>query len=183
MLTTILSVLYVLSYIAVLGACLIACRTDVLSFKIPNKICLAALIATVVGLVAAFGYAAEGQLVFHISSHIASGVLVFLVTTVLFMLRLFGAGDAKFLSILAFWIPINLLTVFLFVMSLIGGVIALATLVLRRVKPLSAPPAGSWMDAAQKGEGRVPYGVAIGAGFILTTLVWGMWDLLKFINL
>jgi prepilin peptidase CpaA len=183
MTSILISSVYVLSYCIVLGVCLAACWTDFKSFRIPNKLCLIALIASVCGIGAAFAYGAAAGHDLPIISHLISGVVVFVVTAVLFVSRLFGAGDAKLLSILAFWIPIKFLSVFLFMMSLIGGGIAIATLIMRRWKPFSAPLPGSWIDTAQKGEGRVPYGLAIGAGFIIATLFWGMWDPLRFINL
>lgn len=80
---------------------------------------------------------------------------VFALFVCLFALGLMGGGDVKMIGALALWVPLSSITAMLIVMSLLGGVIAAAMLVDRRVRRDPRPP-------------EVPYGVAIACAAMLT---------------
>lgn len=177
--------LYTFGLMITLGAVVLAAATDVRSFRIPNM--ATALVLFGFGL-AYLGVALVSRetghmpLLHDIRSHLAAGGVMFLLTLVLFLTRSIGAGDAKFASALALWPGLLGLTLFVFYMSLIGGVMGVATVMLRKFKPFPALPAGNWLSAAQAGENRIPYGLAIGLGFVLTGVVLGLFDITAIIN-
>ncbi|MFA7430338.1 MAG: prepilin peptidase [Rhodospirillaceae bacterium] len=103
--------------------------------------------------------------------HLGAGAAVLTVGAVLFALRKMGGGDVKLAAACALWMG-PLTPVFLLIMAVLGGVVALGLLFARRFAPvvLSAlpnPGAVTLPRALLPGE-AVPYGVAIAAaGLIL----------------
>jgi prepilin peptidase CpaA len=79
----------------------------------------------------------------------------------LFAANFMGGGDAKLMSAVALWAGQGLVLMFLFVMTMAGGVLAIAMLVRQRFAPAAA--------AAAVGGGTtgLPYGVAIAAGGLM----------------
>lgn len=53
---------------------------------------------------------------------------------------------------------------FLFVVTLIGAVLAITGLAIRRLKPFKDARAGSWVARLQGGEAVVAYGIPIACG-------------------
>ncbi len=99
-------------------------------------------------------------------SHILAAVMIFIITYALFFFKLFGGGDAKLLSALALWVGLSGLIPLLFAMAMMGAVLSISTLALRQWKPVKNPTKDSWIEKAQNGENKVPYGVAIFVGAV-----------------
>jgi prepilin peptidase CpaA len=176
--------LYTFGLMITLGAAVLAAYSDVRSFKIPNM----ATILVVLGFAVAYSgiMLLPPDTEWHFGSigwHLASAGIFFLITLILFATGSIGAGDAKFASALALWPGLMGLTLYVFYMSLIGGLMGLMTLMLRKWKPLRAPPSGTWLAAAQEGHNRIPYGLAIALGFVLTSWVQGYFDITGIIKL
>lgn len=135
-----------------------ACLSDARSLRIPNLYSVAVL--------AAFGvaYLSAPENFQPLWNHFLALAIIFAVTYLMFMAGMMGGGDSKFASALAIWIAAKGVMVFVFWMAVMGGVIGLLTLWMRKKKPFCNPPAGSWMEAAQKGENKIPYGIAISFG-------------------
>jgi prepilin peptidase CpaA len=131
------------------AALLDAAQGDLRSFRIPNRVPLA-LLAAFVPAALAGGLSGHEWLL-----HLGTGVMCFMVATVLFSLGVWGGGDAKLVPAVALWVGPVALPRFLLVMALVGGLVALAALVGRRAE------AGSLRSALR---GHVPYGIAIAAG-------------------
>lgn len=91
--------------------------------------------------------------------HLATGLGLFAAAFALFALRALGGGDVKLVGAVGLWIGPHLLPVFLLVMGLLGGLVALLLLILR---PLATRwlPAERCPPALQHGAG-IPYGLAI----------------------
>lgn len=96
--------------------------------------------------------------------HVAGLILAFALTYPLWALRMgLGTGDAKFLMGVgalrgvSFFIPAALLG------SIIGGVLALILIVLRRLDPPETQQAGRLRQMMMS---RIPYGVALALGVI-----------------
>jgi prepilin peptidase CpaA len=106
-------------------------------------------------------------------SHLLAALVVFLITAVMFALKSIGAADSKLATAFAVWVGIKGLPAFLFYMTLAGGLLALATLALKKWKPFKNAPAGSWLARAQAGESNVPYGIAISMGGLASFLYLG----------
>ena len=142
--------------------------SDARRFELPNGLSLALLGGF--ALLAAIEPLAWSQ----IRWHLATGVVVFLVGLALFAGHLFGGGDVKLLSAVALWLGPERFFFFLLLMSLSGGILALALLLFRR---LPLPPLfcrWRWLGQLHARAGEVPYGVAMGiAGLALQAGVLG----------
>lgn len=100
-------------------------------------------------------------------SHLLSGGIMLAATYALFHFKIIGGGDSKLLSVFALWVGLNGLMSLLFFMSLIGGVLGVATLLLKKYKPVKKPLKNSWVAKAQGGDQAVPYGIAIFIGALM----------------
>lgn len=102
--------------------------------------------------------------------HVGIGAAVFVVGAVLFSFGLFGGGDVKMLAALSLWMGLGLLADFLLLVGVIGGVLGLLLIVLRRY---AGPVEKAWtrtgirFPAALAAGKNVPYGLAIGAAALI----------------
>ncbi|WP_207461712.1 prepilin peptidase [Azospirillum sp. SYSU D00513] len=146
--------------LTVLAASLaVAMVSDLRTMEIPDGVSVALVAAFLVGGLA--GGAAWTVLL----AHAGAGLAVFLAGVLLHRAGLWGGGDVKLGAVLALWFGWGALPAWGLAVSLIGGVLTLALLALRR-RPLTAG-APSWLARlATPGEG-VPYGVAIGGGALV----------------
>lgn len=87
-----------------------------------------------------------------VAAQLGLAATVFGLFAAAFAAGLMGGGDVKLIGALALWFPPSVLFQFLLMMSLIGGGVAAAMLVQRKLK---------------SGEVEVPYGVAIAAAGLL----------------
>ena len=160
--------IYILCVVAVLGFGLLCAVSDLRGMRIPNV--YPALIAG--AFVVAYGAAllADQRVLGHWQGHAVAAALMMLVTFCMYLARMLGAGDSKMASAFALWTGLKGLMVFLFYMALAGGLIAVAALVIGRLRPVKNPRPGSWIDRVQNGERVVPYGVAIFAGVCVAFL-------------
>lgn len=153
----ILALCLILLFITTLACCV----SDFLRLRIPNVYVLVVLGLFVVGFIASpdsFGVWWE-----HVGA-----MLVFLVLTyVMFAFGMLGAGDAKYGAALALWVGLPGLFPFAFFMAMVGGVLGLFSLLLRKYRPFKNPPAGGWVATVQDGGNAVPYGIALSIG------LWG----------
>lgn len=110
---------------------------------------------------------------YSLSSHLMSALIIFIITAVLFALKVLGAADSKLSTAFAFWSGISGLPAFLFYMTLAGGLIGLAAIALSKWKPFKSPKPEGWIARVQAGENKVPYGVAILCGALACFLNLG----------
>jgi len=130
--------------LCVLAALLIAAAiTDIRSRIISNRLniaiaCLAPLYWVASGLPAWPDMALQ----------VALGAGVLGLFAFLFALGMMGGGDVKLLAAVALWFPWQALVVLLVIMSLLGGVVTLITVIHHRM-------------SKRAGQPEIPYGVAI----------------------
>ncbi|MEM7768586.1 MAG: prepilin peptidase [Pseudomonadota bacterium] len=139
-----------------LSLCLYAALNDIATLTIPNWLNLSLV---VLGLAALFiagpGFEAT---VWHVTVALAALAISF----VLFMLGVWGGGDAKMVPAVLLWIgPAGVLP-FATWMVVSGGVLALILIVARRALPAERHPR-FFAESLKPGAGA-PYGVAIAAG-------------------
>jgi len=77
-----------------------------------------------------------------------------------------GGGDAKLIPAVALWAGPGTLAAFLFVTAVTGGLIALAMIAVRRLRPASGGTGESQAGATAL-QGGVPYGFAIAVGGLI----------------
>lgn len=109
----------------------------------------------------------------NIYSHVAAGVVIFIVTATMFGLKTIGAADSKLCTAYAFWAGILGLPAFLFYMTVVGGLIGLSAIALRKWQPVKNPVPGGWIARVQAGENKVPYGIAIVSGALVSFVQLG----------
>jgi prepilin peptidase CpaA len=130
---------------------------DLASFTIPNSLNLAlfaafAVFAGVVGL----SLGAAGW-------HLLAGLLGLAVGFTLFALGWIGGGDAKLFAAVALWLGFADMMTYALVVSISGGALTLAILVLRQW-PLPALLARqAWLLHLHDERSGIPYGVALAA--------------------
>lgn len=168
---------FLFGVLVTLGFCILAAMSDFRGFKIPNYVSL--FIAGTFGVAyAVLTLTEQREFVFmSITSHLGAAALTFVVTGALFALKQLGAGDSKFATAVSLWFGLSGLVPFLFYMALSGGIIGVASLLLRKYKPLKSPPAGSWPAKAQEGSPSVPYGIAIAIGTLAAFFFQGYFSL------
>ena len=125
---------------------IVAAAIDVRTFTISNRLNL------IVALLAPLYWLAVGLPLWPdaaVQFGVAAGVFVLLAGA--FYIGMMGGGDVKLAAALALWFPPASTLLFLVLMSLAGGVLTLALMVVHRVR-------------ARAGKPAIPYGVAIAFG-------------------
>jgi prepilin peptidase CpaA len=146
-----------------------AAAMDLLTMTIPNRISLV--------LIAAFAAAvpfADVTWADLALKHVGIGAAVLAVGIGLFSLGWMGGGDVKLMASAALWLGYDHLGTFLFGVSLLGGLLALAVLVYRRYVPEALVASSVWAARLHKQGGGIPYGIAI-AGAALAVYPSTQW--------
>ncbi len=166
--------IYTCSVLAALGCLLWACKTDLFSMTIPNRIPL-----LLVGLFIPAYLSGAGEGFLHWKAHLAAVAMMFAVTFIMFALKVWGAGDSKLATAIALWIGLKGLATFLTVMALSGLGLVAFSFVIRKIKfKPGLFPEQSWMARLQAGEKSLPYGIAIVVGGLAAFIDRGYFDLL-----
>lgn len=168
--------IYDFAVIVALGLLVFACVTDFLTMTIPNWISVAIL--------SAFGVAFGAATLIHLPAFeswkmhgMALGAM-FILTFIMFMCRVWGAGDSKLASAVALWIGLKGFMTFLLVMSFTGvGLVALYFILRKTRIDFSALGEQSWPLRIRAGERTIPYGIAIAFGALCTFVQLGYLDL------
>ena len=140
---------------------------DLLTMTIPNRISLALIAAFLICAVLA-GLSLE-----QIMMHLACGGLILAIGIGMFAAKLLGGGDAKLMAASAIWVGPDNLMIYFLVISILGGVLALALLAYRRF-PAQSLALPDWALKLHAPGSSMPYGVAIAAAalWIYPQTVW-----------
>ena len=145
--------------IAFFCLCIQAGIKDTLTFKIPNWMNATFVILFVpAAFAASIGWQAAGI-------HLLVGMAALVISFGLFSFNLFGGGDAKMIPGVLLWIGPAGVMHFLFGMVLVGGLLGLVLLIVRKAVPAEVAPGFAQKILSQKKD--IPYGVAIAAGAFL----------------
>lgn len=134
-----------------------AAATDLLTFKIPNRISL----ALIAGFLVVAPLSGMSWTTFFL--HVATFAAVLAVGFALFSAGLFGGGDAKLLAAAALWVGYDSMPMYAAMVAICGGVLAVALLLFRR---LPLPPVlmqHAWIERLHSRESGMPYGIALAA--------------------
>ncbi len=162
MLLVILSVYYICLLVSCLSG-LAAALSDFRGMKIPNILSVIIILAFFTAKTAV-SVSGTDPVFSSFISHILSGIVMFGLTYMLFAFGAMGAGDSKLLTAYGFWFGLNGLPVFVFYVTMIGAVLALAALVVMRMPIPSGLPEESWLARIRARERVVAYGIAISFG-------------------
>lgn len=144
--------------LAFAGLLLFAAAHDVATMTIPNWVSI-----TIAGLFLPAA-AIAGLSMEAVGIHLLIGAIGLIVTIGLFMLGVFGGGDAKLLAAVSLWAGPAGLSPMILGVALVGGLLAATVLLARRLVPVETAPAFI-RKPLQDGAG-VPYAVAISAGVL-----------------
>ena len=138
-----------------------AAATDLITMTVPNRIVLA--------LVAGFFVTAPlaGLNWSDIGVHIAVACAALIVGFALFAPGWIGGGDAKLFAATALWLGPNFLLDYSLSAALIGGVLTLFVLCMRRLPLPSALNDQGWLLKLHDTKEGVPYGIALAASGLL----------------
>ena len=141
-----------------------AAVSDVVGYVIPNS-----LVVAVVGLFVAIALVHTPDVGWF--GHLVAAILVLKIGLVLFRYRLMGGGDVKLWAACALWVGLDLLTVQLVYVTMIGVVLALMLALIRMAVAFGAQfvpgGTGAGLPRILRRGAPVPYGVAIAAGTLL----------------
>lgn len=178
-------VIFLFSVIVASALAGIAATHDWRGLKIPNMYA--------VGIAGLFGFCYSvlslmdqpNTFFMAIQSHLLSFFIVFIVTFIMYSLRLLGAGDSKLAAAMALWVATPGLPAFLFYTTCAGGILAVCALSLRKVKHVPAVLNNGWVTQLRDGKSDLPYGLALACGFVATLVYRGAFSsatLLSFLN-
>jgi prepilin peptidase CpaA len=146
-----------------------AAFSDLFTMTISNLVSIA-LVAAFFALAFLFGLPYQ-----EIGMHLACGLAVLALTFFLFTRSWIGGGDAKLASATALWLGFDHLLDFGLYAALMGGVLTVGILLLRRWPLPSVLRAREWIVRLHDRGNGVPYGIALAlAGIMLypETAIW-----------
>lgn len=161
-------------FVCATGLLVLSARSDWKGMTIPNSYAIGLVGLFLIGVVMPHDVFNGIQLI----PGLAGGVLVFVVTLILYAGNAMGGGDTKMAGATALLVGIGYIGIFLLVMALTGGALAVYALLTRKhgEKLLPASPVpGTWLAQLKEGQNKVPYGLAIAAGGIFALA--GKWVL------
>ncbi|NQV98350.1 MAG: prepilin peptidase [Rhodospirillales bacterium] len=137
--------------------------SDIRTLEIANWI-------SIVLVLAYLPAALNADLIFsQIAVHYGVALVVFMGSIALYALKLFGGGDVKFLAAVALWVPWHDLGSFLFLVALLGGLLAIVIWITAKLPSLAMVRRKlTWIGTDHLHRQSIPYGVAIaGAGLMV----------------
>lgn len=139
------------------GLLLWTAYSDYSTYRIPNRLVLA-----VAALYPAYVFANFSN-VNLIGGVVTAGVLLG-ICFLLYVKGWTGAGDAKLFAAVGLWAGPDLVVPFVFITTLVGGLISLLVMIRRYFEPLAVERGSPLMRILPVLSVHVPYGVAISAG-------------------
>ena len=134
---------------------------DVLSLRIPNRLCIALLVLF-------FPLAwAIGMPAWLLGVHVATSVVVLLIGYGLFSAGIFGAGDAKLMAAAALWLGLPCTLLLILYTALAGGMLAAVSGLLYVLSFEVGQRSASIDGMLTRLKPDVPYGFAIAAGSLV----------------
>lgn len=150
------------------GCLVVAMATDVIRLEIPDTVSIVLLVVGSLLLVA------HQPDLMVLLSHFGAAFLCFAIGAGLFFLGVWGGGDVKLLAAVSLWTGFSGLPVYVYWVGVLGGVLGLVILALRRL-PAAWVQQPSWLARLHTPEQGVPYGVALGgAGLWLIDRIVGI---------
>lgn len=140
---------------------LTAAYRDALTMTIPNWVSVMVLL----GFFLVVPFVWEGWPVF--GEHVLVGISVFLFGFALFAFGWLGGGDAKLMAATSFWWQWPDLLLYVAYTTLAGGALAVFILFGRQFLPARILTA-EWLHRLIKDETRMPYGLALAFGAMVT---------------
>ena len=159
-------------FVALIGAGW-AAISDIRYLKIPNAVSVLGIAGFALSYIAVV-LSGQDSVFSNLSGHLISAGIVFMITLILYVFKLFGAGDAKMASAYALWFSLYNLPGYLVTMTLIGGLLGVVSLIFKKAPVEKLEEKSVWIAGVRKGESSVPYGVAIAVSVVITFVTSGL---------
>jgi len=142
-----------------------AAYSDLTSFTLSNRLCLSVALLYPVFLFALY-LDGHGLVWPDILLSLAIAAVIFILLATLFAFNVMGGGDVKLIPAVALWAGPGHMLGYLFIMALLGGVIAAMILARNRIKASKYLKSSEIINLsmAQQEESAVPYGAGIAGG-------------------
>lgn len=148
--------------------------SDIMSMTIANRVPLLLLgVFLVVAPLTGMAWADIGM-------HLAAGGVLLAITFAMFALGGMGGGDAKLIAASAVWMGFGMpLMQYLLTSAVLGGMLTLAILTFRSSALSHITSQNMFLRNFSKDAGGVPYGIALGAGGLMTfpsspLMIWAL---------
>jgi prepilin peptidase CpaA len=151
--------LFALAFFPTLMA--LSASMDLLTFTIPNRICVALALGYVV-FAALLGVPAVNILL-----NVSCGLAILVITFAMFNFGLIGGGDAKLAAATAAWLGWAAILDYGLAAALFGGVLTLILLGARTVPLPAALARIDWLARLHNASAGVPYGIALAAAGLM----------------
>lgn len=146
-----------------------AAFSDLLTMTIPNRVSLL-LVAGFVAMALLTGMPLK-----TFGLHIAAGIVVLAITFSLFAAGWIGGGDAKLAAATGLWCGFGVLFDYLFLASILGGLLALVILYARTYLLPDFVMRIGWIARLHHHKTGIPYGIALAAAGLMVyphTQIW-----------
>ncbi|MEP3654134.1 MAG: prepilin peptidase [Litorimonas sp.] len=140
---------------------LMAALNDANAMKIPNRIPLIVIAA----YFAMVPFTWSGIPMFL--EHLTVGTVLFAIGFAMFAFGWMGGGDSKLLAATAFWFTWHDAFIYMIYTALFGGAITLFIMLGRKYIPVRVMTS-QWAHTMFRDETKIPYGLALAAGAIMT---------------
>ena len=144
------------------AAMALAASSDLFTMRISNKLVLF-LVASFFVVAMAINLPLQ-----QFAMHVACAIAVLAVGFGLFALRWIGGGDAKLAAATTLWLGFGLTVPYLVQAAVLGGVLTLLILALRRLPLTPFLARYRWLERLHDRKGGVPYGIALALAGMLT---------------
>ena len=139
----------------------LAAGWDLASYTIPNTLSVAIIFiflafAMIVGL--------PGS---QFGAHLAAGLVALAAGFALFAAGFIGGGDAKLFAATALWFGFGDLLSYALVAALLGGLLTVTLLIIRRVPLPAVLGRQGWIARLHDSRKGIPYGAALAAGALV----------------
>ena len=143
-----------------------AAVSDLMTYKIPNVIpgVMILLFIAFLILLALGGHAMSWS---EMSPHLLAGTLGLIAGMGLFALGWIGGGDAKFFAAALLWLGWDALFGYAIVASLLGGVLTVGLITLRKIPQPAFLIRQAWFARLSDQKAGVPYGIALALAALL----------------
>lgn len=111
----------------------------------------------------------------ELAAHIGIGLVTTLIGLAMFLVGVYGGGDAKLTGAAALWLGPAAMMPFILYTAIAGGVLVIVLMLGRQLaRYFGLPKNPRWARRLLRKSAAVPYGVALGIGAILATpyTVW-----------
>lgn len=143
------------------AAMCLAASMDFFTMTIPNKITVFLIIC----FLTLFPFL--GLDYYQIGMHILAGLSMLVVGLIMFSRGWIGGGDAKIFAVASMWFGFEHLLKYVVFASLLGGVLTIGILFLRKMPLPNFLVRQEWAVRLHDAKGGIPYGIALGAAALI----------------